>query len=120
VRAVVARSRLGESQASRSFGAAITVQTPDRSLCLVVCRNRPELAVLDAGGQVVTRLSAERVLALLRWEGLQRLWADPRVVAAGSVSIDAQRFARFCALAGIDDAGRDSETAEGAHRARKG
>ena len=94
----------GESATSRAFGADVRLGSGGPSLCLVVGSDAGVAgAVASAGGQVVTRLpGGGRVLALLTWEALQGVRAHQAVALAGAVTIDQQRFARFCALAGID------------------
>jgi hypothetical protein len=97
---------LGESAAARAFGATVAVTTPEQGLCLVIGREGGvDTAVSTAGGQVVARLAGGRLLALMTWSGLRALWRHPDVRVAGPVSVDPQRFERFCALIGADGDG---------------
>jgi len=86
-----------------TFGAAVDVARPDTGLCLVVGREAaPTAAVHRHGARVVTQVLDRRLLALASFDALQALQGDPEVALAGPVAIDPARFARFCAVAGID------------------
>lgn len=94
---------LGRSSMSEAFGADVQIGADAPGLCLVVGREGdPAVAIAAAGGRVVTRLPGSRVLAMLTWHALAALRADPSIALAGAVSIDPERFARFCAITGLD------------------
>jgi hypothetical protein len=94
---------LGGSSMSEAFGANVQIGADAPGLCLVVGRTGdPSAAIAAAGGRLVTRLPGSRVLAMLTWHALAALRADRSIALAGAVTIDPERFARFCALAGID------------------
>lgn len=99
-------SPIGSSAASRAFGASVSVSAEGRSLFFVVGRSGPpDIAVRAVGGQVLTRLSDRRVLAVAALKTHTALSRHPEVALAGPVHIDAERFGRFAQLVGLD---RDS------------
>ena len=96
----------GLSSTARAFGARVSLPLEGRSLFFVVGRDQaPDAIVRAAGGTVVARLPDERrVLAILSLAAGTGLRGHPGLELAGPVSIDAERFARFTALIGLDDA----------------
>jgi hypothetical protein len=96
----------GLSTTARAFGARVTLPLEGRSLFFVVGRDgAPDAIVRAAGGIVVARLpDSRRVLAILSLADGTGLRGHPGLELAGPVSIDAERFARFTELIGLDDA----------------
>jgi hypothetical protein len=96
----------GLSSTARAFGARVTLPIEGRSLFFVVGREgAPDAIVRAAGGVVVARLpDARRALAVLSLADGTALRGHPGLELAGPVSIDAERFARFTELIGLDDA----------------
>jgi hypothetical protein len=96
----------GLSSTARAFGARVTLPIEGRSLFFVVGRGEaPDAIVRAAGGVVVARLpDPRRVLAVLSLAAGTGLRGHPGLELAGPVSIDAERFARFTELIGLDDA----------------
>lgn len=96
----------GLSSTARAFGARVTLPLEGRCLFLVVGRDGPPDAIVrSAGGTVVARLAdSRRVLAILSLADGTGLRGHPGLELAGPVSIDAERFARFTELIGLDDA----------------
>lgn len=96
----------GLSSTARAFGARVTLPLEGRCLFLVVGRDGPPDAIVRAaGGTVVARLpDSRRVLAILSLADGTGLRGHPGLELAGPVSIDAERFARFTELIGLDDA----------------
>ena len=102
----VGSSDVGSSAAARTFGASISIATEGQSLFLVVGRmGPPDVAVRAVGGEVLTRLPGERrVLAVAALDAYAALNRHPEIALAGPVSIDAERFAWFARLVGLDAA----------------
>lgn len=100
----VGNTDVGTSPAARAFGASISIATEGQSLFLVVGREEPpDLAVRTVGGEVLTRLPDQRrVLAVAELDAYAALNRHPDIALAGPVSIDAERFARFAQLIGLD------------------
>jgi hypothetical protein len=96
----------GLSTTARDFGARVTLPFEGRSLFFVVGRGEaPDAIVRAAGGTVVAHLpDARRVVAVLSMAAGMGLRGHPGLELAGPVSIDAERFARFMELIGLDDA----------------
>jgi hypothetical protein len=84
----------------------VTLPIEGRSLFFVVSREgTPDAIVRAAGGVVVARLpDPRRVLAVLSLVAGTGLQGHPGLELAGPVAIDAERFARFTELIGLDDA----------------
>jgi hypothetical protein len=97
---------LGTSATARTFGAEVSLGLEGRSLFFILGRGGPpDAAVRAAKGQVVTRLPDQRrVLAIAPLDAYAALSRDPAIALAGPVSIDAQRFATFAKLVGLDAA----------------
>ena len=91
---------------ARVFGASISIAAEGQSLFLVVGRTGPpDLAVRAVGGEVLTRLpGGRRVLAVAALDAYAALNRHPEIALAGPVSIDAERFAWFARLVGLDAA----------------
>ena len=87
-----------------AFGAEVAVDAPPRGLYLVVGhRGAPAGSVRSVGGEVVVVLEERNsLLAILDVDCHPALQRQPDVALAGPVTIDPTRFARFVALAGLD------------------
>lgn len=96
----------GSSDASRAFGADVSLRTAGQSLYFVLGHSgAPDEAVQAAGGQIVTRLpDPRRVLAVAPLDAYAGLRRHPAVALAGPISIDAERFERFAQLVALDRA----------------
>lgn len=96
----------GLSATARDFGARVTLPLEGRSLFFVVGRGEaPDAIVRSVGGTVVAHVpDARRVLAVLSMAAGMGLRGHPGLELVGPVSIDAERFARFMELIGLDDA----------------
>jgi len=94
------------SSMADAFGAEIVVPRDGSSLFFVVGRGGPpDTVVCSFGGTVVTRLpDRRRVLAVLPLDAHAALARHPGIATAGPVSLDAERFARFARLLGLDEA----------------
>ena len=94
------------SSMADAFGAEVVAPMNGSSLFFVVGRGGPpDTVVCSLGGTVVTRLpDRRRVLAVLPLDAHGALARDPAVATAGPVSLDAERFARFARLRGLDEA----------------
>jgi hypothetical protein len=97
---------VGSSAVAREFGASVSITAEGQSLFLVVGRTGPpDLAIRDLGGEVITRLPGQRrVLAVAALDTYTALNRHPQIALAGPVSIDAERFAWFAQLVGLDAA----------------
>lgn len=95
---------VGSSAAARAFGASVSIATEGQSLFLVIGRTGPpDLAIRAVGGDVLTRLPGQRrVLAVAPLDAYTALSRHPQIALAGPVSIDAERFAWFAQLVGLD------------------
>lgn len=94
------------SSMADAFGAEVLAPMNGNSLFFVVGRGGPpDAAVRLLDGVVVTRLpDRRRVLAVLPLAAHGALARHPNVATAGPVSLDAERFARFARLLGLDEA----------------
>ena len=94
------------SSMADAFGAEVVAPMNGSSLFFVVGRGGPPDTVVGSfGGTVVTRLpDRRRVLAVLPLDAHAALARHPAVATAGPVSLDAERFARFARLLGLDEA----------------
>ncbi|MFN0093292.1 MAG: hypothetical protein ACKVVT_00730 [Dehalococcoidia bacterium] len=97
-------SGLGRSVTARAFGADVRLEPGNGRGLALVCGQPGQIegAIAALGGEVAARLRAGSVLALLSLEAMLALRRHHAVRLAGPVSIDPDRFARFAALAGLD------------------
>lgn len=94
------------STTAEAFGADVSLRADGRSLFFVVGRKgSPDAAVRSVGGSIVTHLQApERALAVAPLAAHAELREHRDLRLAGPVSVDPQRFERFCRLIGLGEA----------------
>jgi hypothetical protein len=90
---------------AEAFGASVQVSAGGRGLFYVRGRTRsPSALVQGVGGQIVVHLpDPRRVLAILPLESHADLQRQPEIAVAGQVAVDADRFAGFARLVGLDE-----------------
>jgi len=95
----------GGPSTAEAFGADVSLRADGRSLFFVVGREGPpDAAVRSVGGTVVTHLQEpRRALAVAPLAAHSQLREHRDLRLAGPVSIDPQRFERFCRLIGLGE-----------------
>ena len=87
-----------------AFGADVAVATAEIGLYLVVARREgPSLprALSSVGARVAARISATRVLAVMRFASFELLRRDPAIRLVGPVALDPDRFEVFQRMMGL-------------------
>jgi hypothetical protein len=93
---------LGSSATAKTFDANISIADQEQSLFYVVARaGTPDAAVRSVGGEVVSRLTVRKALALAPLALYSTLRNHPDLQLAGPITIDPERFARFTRLLGV-------------------
>lgn len=90
---------------AEAFGATIEMAAQGSTLALVAGRTGqpPHAAVATAGGRVVADLGGGRLVAIVELQALLGMRQHPAIITAGPISVDPERFARFAALADLDN-----------------
>lgn len=94
----------------RAFGADVAVAVADIGLYFVCASGSTSRNIQDmqhalnrVNAQVAARVSQVKVLAVMRYEGFERLRADKSIGLVGPVALDPERFRLFQQVAGIGD-----------------
>ena len=94
------------SAMQKAFGADVEMAVADIGLYLVAAHDeagpamRKALAAADAS--VAARISPTRVLAVMRYSSFETLRVSRAIALIGPVHLDAERFAVFQRLAGME------------------
>ena len=83
------------SATAEAMGAKISIKGPPRAMYLVVGNDKTDVLVAHAGGQITLRCTADKVLAVLTYEGYLSLNRDSRIFRIGPVNLDMERLKRF-------------------------
>ena len=96
---------------AQSFGATVTMTTPEHRLFFLVGRDRlPTDVVARYGGRVVFSIpDTTKILAILPVSVHHLVEHHPNVALCGPVTINQERFARFLALVGLDNGSENDE-----------
>ncbi len=80
------------SQTAVKMGAKISISGPPRGLYLVIGNGPIASLVSGAGGQIVMRFTADKLLAILSYDGFLALNRESMISRIGPVNLDMERF----------------------------
>ena len=83
------------SQTAVEMGAKISVSGPPQGLYLVIGSGPIVSLVNRVGGQIAMRFTADKLLAILSYDGFLALKRESMILRVGPVNLDMERFKKL-------------------------